>query len=371
MRVKKLCMVLLMAVMLIVSAVPAAADAEYSTVRVGLMLDEPIVQEWDESVYGRIEVVNERTMIPLRIVSERMGYDVQWNQSKMEAIVTTTSGVSIRFPYGKNEIITPNGTIRMDVPNMAFGNRIYLPIRFFFEAFGHEVYGFTHDQLIGYGIDTSSISPNYSYFVFVKYVYDDRADQTQQSQTQQNQQQQSQWTQNQNQWSQQDQTQQSQTQETTDVGQYGSDAASRSALSEETVQVRIKLLEGTYPTGTPLDDNNYSYIWKHSTAYIIGTGCAGYAFMVSDIGFGTEGYPPRLVSDVSDIEKNIRVGDLVRINNDTHFIVITDRDESGVTVTQGNLRINGAPGAVHWGEKMSYAELKSVADYYYTRYPER
>ena len=118
-------------------------------------------------------------------------------------------------------------------------------------------------------------------------------------------------------------------------------------------------LKETYPEGTPWTNDN-SYAWNGGI-YSMGFGCAGFAFMLSDAAFGN--LPARMIDDWSDYQ--IRVGDILRVNNDGHSVIVLEVNESGVVLAEGNYN-----NSVHWGRKMSWSEVNSTLTYIMTRYPE-
>jgi hypothetical protein len=112
-------------------------------------------------------------------------------------------------------------------------------------------------------------------------------------------------------------------------------------------------LKSTYPDGTPWDNSVY-YGWKGGI-YSGGYGCAGFAFMLSDAAFGDA--PAKKVYDTS----NIRVGDILRINNDTHSVIVLSRNGDTLTIAEGNYN-----SSVHWGRTLSISG--TGIDYILTRY---
>lgn len=116
-------------------------------------------------------------------------------------------------------------------------------------------------------------------------------------------------------------------------------------------------LKSRYPEGTPWTNANF-YEWKGGI-YNGGYGCAGFAFMLSDAAFGD--LPARKFTDYSQI----RVGDLLRMNNDTHFVVIMEIHDDHYVLAEGNFN-----NSVHWGRTVTKAEVFSAATTYgLTRYP--
>lgn len=99
-------------------------------------------------------------------------------------------------------------------------------------------------------------------------------------------------------------------------------------------------LKSDYPEGTPWTNADY-YEWKGGI-FLGGYGCAGFAFMLSDAAFGD--LPARQVYDLSDAENTVRVGDILRINGDTHSVIVMEADANGVTIGRGQLQLFGSLG---------------------------
>ena len=135
-------------------------------------------------------------------------------------------------------------------------------------------------------------------------------------------------------------------------------AAATPDLSETAVRNAMLALKASYPEGTPYTNNNY-YAW-HGGLYSGGYGCAGFAFMLSDAAFGT--LPARKYTDYS----KIRVGDILRINNDAHSVIVTEIYDDHVVIAEGNYG-----GAVHWGRTLTFQKINDGSTVYaITRYPE-
>ena len=90
--------------------------------------------------------------------------------------------------------------------------------------------------------------------------------------------------------------------------------AATELLDEKEVYKKIIALKEKYPEKMPWTDENF-YAWKGGI-FGGGSGCAGFAFLLSDEAFGD-----LKARNHSDFTK-LRVGDMVRINNDTHFVII-------------------------------------------------
>lgn len=113
--------------------------------------------------------------------------------------------------------------------------------------------------------------------------------------------------------------------------------------------------QAVFPEGMHWTNDNY-YGWKGGT-YIGGFGCAGFAFAVSDAAFGD--VPARIHRDYS----NMRVGDILRVDNDTHSVIILEVRENSVIVAEGNYN-----SSIHWGREIPKERLIDPSSYIMTRY---
>ena len=82
---------------------------------------------------------NNRTLIPVRFVTEAMGADVSWDQASQTAIIEK-NGTKVEITIGKKDIkVTKDGstkTVTMDTVAVAKDERTFVPIRFVAEALG-------------------------------------------------------------------------------------------------------------------------------------------------------------------------------------------------------------------------------------------
>jgi hypothetical protein len=113
--------------------------------------------------------------------------------------------------------------------------------------------------------------------------------------------------------------------------------------------------KATFPEGMHWTNDNY-YEWNGGT-FIGGYGCAAFAFYLSDAAFGTN--PATIHRDYD----NIKVGDILRVYNDTHSVVVLEVRPDSVIVAEGNYN-----SSVHWGRKMSKSEIIDDYSYIMTRY---
>lgn len=114
--------------------------------------------------------------------------------------------------------------------------------------------------------------------------------------------------------------------------------------------------QGAYPEGLRYTNDDY-YQW-HGGIYRGGYGCAGFAFMLSDACFGNN--KATMLYDVNAI----RVGDVVRVNNDTHSVIVLKIENGVYTVAEANYN-----SSVHWGRTFTYDQMASRFTNVMTRYP--
>lgn len=127
------------------------------------------------------------------------------------------------------------------------------------------------------------------------------------------------------------------------------------------ILIGFKDREG-YTEGTSWTDENHSYTWNGGVPGIpgSGTGCVAFAYELSDAVFGN--LPARMCSPVK--LSDVKVGDILRVNFNTHSVIVLQVSDAGVTVAEGNVN-----GMVHWGRTLTKAEVEA-ADNLITRYPE-
>lgn len=163
---KKALSLLLALTMLFALAVPAMAaeeeDVVISDAEFKAMLQEIINDEITEKggVPGQVNVmvngkclsfpdtppkiVDSRTMIPIRAVTEGLGMIVDWDSaSKVVTIIRQDVDFSVVIPIGSKEITVYHGedvsTMTMDCAAYIDGGRTMVPIRFLSEALGYTV----------------------------------------------------------------------------------------------------------------------------------------------------------------------------------------------------------------------------------------
>lgn len=83
-------------------------------------------------------IENDRTMVPVRMVAENMGYDVLWNSvDRMVTILSTQRRIVLTID--SNTALVGKQQVKLDAAAMIRNDRTYVPIRFVSENFGYQV----------------------------------------------------------------------------------------------------------------------------------------------------------------------------------------------------------------------------------------
>ena len=123
----------------------------------------------------------------------------------------------------------------------------------------------------------------------------------------------------------------------------------------------------TWTDDEPYSDTKGYYRWKGGPlggANIVAVGCVAFAFILSDTAFGA--LPARMYTKGGFSYEDIKVGDILRVNNDTHTVIVLEVSDAGVVVAEGNYS-----GKVHWERTMSKEDVMNNTSHYITRYPDR
>lgn len=136
---------------------PADASTDISVDGNTINMNEPILTE------------NDRTLVPVRFVSEELGAEVDWNAEEREVEIETAQGDTIKLTID-NEMVELNGeTYSMDVQAGINNERTYLPVRHVAELMHSNVHfanGHVHINEVSLhevqpGENAENISTNY------------------------------------------------------------------------------------------------------------------------------------------------------------------------------------------------------------------
>lgn len=127
-------------------------------------------------------------------------------------------------------------------------------------------------------------------------------------------------------------------------------------ITDDNIRNIIYGLQGDYPEGMYWTNDNLYY---SSVLHIYGYGCVGFALICSDAVFGD--LPE---SDTYTDFDSIRVGDMLRVNHDTHTVIVLEKRSDSVIVAEGNYN-----SSIHRGREITSQELLNGNFYGSTRYP--
>ncbi|MBQ8301800.1 MAG: copper amine oxidase N-terminal domain-containing protein [Clostridia bacterium] len=125
---KKLLSVLLSAVMLFgsISAVNAENDVKVILDGTELTFDVPP------------QIIEGRTLVPLRVIFEALGADVTW-EGETQTVTATKGDATIQMIIGSSAMYIDDESITLDVPPQIIDGRTLVPARAVAESFGAEV----------------------------------------------------------------------------------------------------------------------------------------------------------------------------------------------------------------------------------------
>ncbi|MCD8355463.1 MAG: S-layer homology domain-containing protein [Clostridia bacterium] len=135
-------------------------------------------------------------------------------------------------------------------------------------------------------------------------------------------------------------------------------AATAEPTQQQAYDAMIALKED-YPEGMPWTNDNY-YSWKGGI-YAGGYGCAAFAFLLSDAAFGD--LPARKLEEFT--YEQLRVGDILRVYNNSHSVIILEIGSEYVTIAEGNYN-----SSIRWG-RLLRKSIVMDADYLLTRYSDQ
>ncbi|KGA80330.1 MAG: copper amine oxidase N-terminal domain-containing protein [Lysinibacillus fusiformis] len=115
--------------LLLTSVLWTASPADAATPQ--LKIDEVVVK-----TDAAPEVKNNRTMVPLRVISENLGAQVQWKDSQ---ITLSTNQSTVILTLNSQTVIQNGQAEQLDTTPYLKNNRTYVPIRFIAETFGSQV----------------------------------------------------------------------------------------------------------------------------------------------------------------------------------------------------------------------------------------
>lgn len=127
-------------------------------------------------------------------------------------------------------------------------------------------------------------------------------------------------------------------------------------LTEEGVYSAMLAMKADFPEGMPWTNDDF-YRWNGGI-YSGGYGCAGFAFLLSDAAFG------KLPATMKKVNYDrLHVGDVLRVNNDTHSVIVLEVCADHVVIAEGNYN-----SSIHWGRTLTRSQVEA-SDHVLTRWP--
>ena len=80
------------------------------------------------------QIINERTMVPLRAIFEALGASVDWNQ-ETKTIISTKGNTTIKLTINSNIMYVNDNPITLDTPACVIDDRTLVPVRAISDAF--------------------------------------------------------------------------------------------------------------------------------------------------------------------------------------------------------------------------------------------
>jgi len=94
-------------------------------------------------------IENSRTLVPMRAIFEALGADVEWNNDTQSVIADNNNGTRITLIIGSNDMLINNKSIiKLDVPAKIMNSRTMVPLRAVSEAFDCNVDWDSNKKLI-------------------------------------------------------------------------------------------------------------------------------------------------------------------------------------------------------------------------------
>lgn len=156
--------------MLLSSTVFAAGKLpeEIGRTDVGIKVDGQLQTIPEDMGKAYVDAKTSRTMVPIRFVSEKLGYTVNYiekgSKYKDGAVVIGTGKNLVLLEINSNKYsITDDNDIRngsLDVSSRVYDGRTYVPIRFLSEITGYNVDWKNNEVLINRGLERPEVNPN-------------------------------------------------------------------------------------------------------------------------------------------------------------------------------------------------------------------
>jgi len=94
--------------------------------------------DYDQNINLPAFIYNDRTLLPLRKTFELFGLSVKWDGEERSVTTTTKEGKEIWLQIDNNKVKVDGVTVELDVPAKIFNDRTFVPVRFITETVGYK-----------------------------------------------------------------------------------------------------------------------------------------------------------------------------------------------------------------------------------------
>lgn len=92
----------------------------------------------NDVTYETYEIKDNRTFLPIRLISEKLGYQVDWHQDT-QAVILSKDGKQLEMTIGEKDYKANGENKNMDIAPYLSNNRTYIPVRFLEQAMNEKV----------------------------------------------------------------------------------------------------------------------------------------------------------------------------------------------------------------------------------------
>lgn len=85
-------------------------------------------------------LIAERTMVPFRKIFETLGFEVEWVDGEVWKAIGRKPGLTIELTIGSNKALVNGKVVELDVPAQVYKERTLVPLRFVSENSGYHVF---------------------------------------------------------------------------------------------------------------------------------------------------------------------------------------------------------------------------------------
>ena len=113
----------------------AAMTLGLSVVTVHAENDISVVLDGEKLAFDQAPVmINDRTMVPLRAIFEALGASVDWDENT-RTVTSTKDGTTVKLTIGENKFYRDGAAVPLDVPGTIVNERTLVPVRAISEAY--------------------------------------------------------------------------------------------------------------------------------------------------------------------------------------------------------------------------------------------